>query len=93
MPSNLEQRPPQLQAKKPSSYTEPRNTVSARSIQQSVPLENNDLLRRVTQDFNVGGLAKSDDPTLRALGVKIEKAFKDPIEAIKQEFGLEREFF
>ena len=30
---------------------------------------------------------------MRALGTKLEKAFKDPIEEIKQEFGLIEENF
>jgi len=43
----------------------------------------NFLLRHVTQDFDFKNLTHSTDPKIRALGTRIEKAFKDPIQEIK----------
>ena len=55
--------------------------------------EDNLILRQITQNFDFSSLTNSNDPKIRELGSRIEKAFKDPILEIKKEFGLEDDAF
>ena len=45
--------------------------------------EMSSLLKQVTKNFNFEGLTQSESQTLRVLGTRLEKAFLDPIEAIR----------